>query len=74
MDSIMSHRKKRGKEDIIDRHLIEQAYGSDYPNKVTAHPLELNTYADPTITSKTMIPSVDLEEGLVIHKGEHLSD
>lgn len=74
MDSIMLHPKKRGKEDIIDRRLIEQAYGSDYPNKVTAHPLEINTYVDPTITSRTMVPSVDLEEGLALHKNEHLSD
>jgi hypothetical protein len=74
MDSILSHRKKRGKEDIIDMRLIEQAYGSDYPNKVTSHPLEINTYIDPTITLKTMVPSVDLEEGLGLHKDEHLSD
>jgi hypothetical protein len=74
MDSIISHRKRRGKEDIIDRKLIEQAYGSDYPNKVRLHALEINTYVDPTITSKTMVPSVDLEEGLGLHKDEHLSD
>jgi hypothetical protein len=54
--------------------LIEQAYGSDYPNKVTLHSLEINTYIDPTITSKTIVPSVDLEEGLGLHNNEHLSD
>lgn len=74
MGSIISHLKKAGKEDIIDMRLIEQAYGSDYPNKVTMHPLELNTYLDSTIVSKTMVPSVDLEEGLSILREEHLSD
>jgi hypothetical protein len=74
MDSILSHRKRRGKEDITDMRLMEQAYGSDYPNKVTPHPLEINTYVDSTITSKSMVPSVDLEEGLRLHKDEHLAD
>jgi len=74
MASIISHRKKAGKADIIDKRLIEQAYGSDYPNKVTPHPLELNTYVDSTMVSKTMVPSVDLEEGLSLLREEHLAD
>lgn len=74
MGSIISHRKRKGKEDVIDMRLIEQAYGSDFPSKVTPHPLEINTYADSTITSKSMVPSVDLEDGLRIHNNEHLSD
>lgn len=72
MASIISHRKRRGKEDIIDTRLIEQAYGSDSPGMVTPHPLGLNTYADSTIISKSMIPSVDLEDGLRIHNNENL--
>jgi len=74
MASIISHLKRKGKEDIIDMRLIEQAYGSDFPNKVTPHPLEINTYADSTIISKSIIPSVDLEDGLRIHNNEHLTD
>jgi hypothetical protein len=74
MASILSHRKRKGKENIIDTRLIEQAYGSDYPSKVTPHPLEINTYVDSTITSKIMVPSVDLEEGLRIHNNDHLGN
>ena len=74
MASIISHRKKAGKADITDKRLIEQAHGSDYPNKVTPHPLELNTYVDSTMVSKTMVPSVDLEEGLSLLRQEHLAD
>lgn len=74
MANIISHLKKKGKEDIIDMRLIEQAYGSDFPSKVTPHPLEFNTYADSTIMSLSMVPSVDLEDGLRIHNNEHLSD
>ena len=73
MASIISHRKRNGKDDIIDTRLIEQAYGSDCPGKVTPHPLEINTYADSTITSKSMVPSVDLEDGLRINNNEDLS-
>lgn len=72
MASIISHRKKKGKEDIIDMRLIEQAYESDFSNKVTPHPLEINTYIDSTITSKSIVPSLDLEDGLRIHNNEHL--
>jgi len=54
--------------------LIEQAYGSDVPSKLTPHPLVLNTYADSTIISKSMIPSVDLEDGLRIHNNDDLSN
>jgi hypothetical protein len=74
MDSILSHHKRRDKEDIIDMRLIEQAYGSDYPDKVTPHPLGINIYLESTIFSKSMAPSVYLEEALRLHKDEHLSD
>lgn len=74
MASIISRRKRRGKEDITDMRLLEQAYGSDYPNKVTPHPLEMNTYVDPIMISKTMVPSVDIEEGLSRLRDDHLSD
>jgi hypothetical protein len=74
MASILSHRKKKGKEDIIDTRLIEQAYGSDFSSKVTPHPLQISTYVDSTITSKIMVPSVDLEEGLRIHNNDHLGN
>lgn len=72
MASIISHRKRKGKEDIIDMRLIEQAYGSDSAGKVTPHPLGINIYADSTITSKSMVPSVDLEDGLRIYENEDL--
>jgi len=72
MASIISHRKRKGKDDIIDTRLIEQAYGSDYPSKVTPHPLGINTYVDSTITSKSMAPSVDLEDGLRIFNKEEV--
>lgn len=67
MVSIISHLKKRGSEDVIDTRLIEQAYGSDATGKVTPHPLGINTYADSTITSKSMVPSIDLEDALAVH-------
>ncbi|MGV8983526.1 hypothetical protein [Clostridium sp.] len=73
MASTISHRKRKGKDDLIDTRLIEQAYGSDCPGKVTPHQLVINSYADSTITSKAMIPSVDLEDGLRIHNNEDLS-
>ena len=38
--------------------------GQTTPGKVTPHPLGINTYADSTIVSKTMVPSIDLEDGL----------
>ena len=74
MVSIISHRKRRGSEDVIDARLIEQAYGSDATSKVTPHPLGINTYADSTITSKTMIPSIDLEDALAVHSNDELSN
>ena len=74
MDSIISHRKRTGKEDIIDMRLLEQAYGSDYPNKVPSHPIEMNMYVDPTIISKTMVLPVDREERLSHLSDDHLSD
>ncbi len=72
MASIISHRKRSGKDDIINTRLIEQAYGSDSAGMVTPHPLEINTYVDSTIVSKSMTPSVELEDGLRIHKNENL--
>lgn len=74
MGDITLHRKKTGKVDIMDKRLIEQAYGSDYPNKIMVNPFEFNAYVDSTIFSKTMVPSVDLEEGLSILKEEDLSE
>jgi hypothetical protein len=72
MASIISHPKRNAKDDIFDTRLIEQAYGSDCPGKVTPHPLEINTYSDSTITSKYMVPSIDLEDSLRINKNEDL--
>ncbi|MBU3146725.1 hypothetical protein [Clostridium sp. CF012] len=72
MASIISHRKRKGKDDIIDTRLIEQAYGSDYPGKVTPHPLGINSYSDSSIISKSMVPSVDLEDGLRINSNKNL--
>ncbi|MBU3188634.1 hypothetical protein K9O30_04575 [Clostridium bowmanii] len=73
MANIISHHKRENKDDLIDTRLIEQAYGSDCPGKVTPHPLVINSYADSTMTSKSMIPSVDLENGLRIHNNNELS-
>lgn len=72
MASIISHPKRKGKDDIIDTRLMQQAYGSDAPGMVTPHPLGINTYADSSIISKTMIPSIDLEDGLRIHNNKNL--
>lgn len=74
MASIISHRKRENKDDLIDSRLIEQAYGSDCPGKVRQHQLVINSYADSTMTSKSMIPSVDLEDGLRINNNEDLSN
>lgn len=72
MASIISHRKRASKNDIIDTRLIEQAYGSDSPGKVTPHPLGINIYADSSIIAKTIIPSIDLEDGLRINSNRSL--
>jgi hypothetical protein len=74
MENIISQHKRKDKEDIIDMRLIEQAYGSDFPSKAKPHSLEINTYADSTITSKSMVPSIDLEDGLRVYMSDHLSD
>ncbi|GCD11200.1 hypothetical protein [Clostridium tagluense] len=71
MGSIILHRKR--KNDIIDTRLIEQAYGSDSPYKATLHTLEINTYADSSIISKSIVPSVDLEYRLRANSNENLS-
>ncbi|MBW9157467.1 MULTISPECIES: hypothetical protein [Clostridium] len=71
MGSIILHRKR--KNDIIDTRLIEQAYGSDSTYKATIHTLEINTYADSSIISKSMVPSVDLEYQLRTNNNENLS-
>ncbi|MBZ9689509.1 hypothetical protein G9F72_024735 [Clostridium estertheticum] len=72
MASIISHRKRKGKDDIIETRLIEQAYGSDYPGMVTPHPLENNIYLDSTIISKSMVLSADVEYVLRSHSNEDL--
>ena len=74
MASIISHRKRKGEDDIIDTRLIEQAYGSDSSGMVTPHPLGINIYADSSIISKSMIPSIDLEDGLRICNNKRLSE
>ena len=74
MASILSQQRRKDEEDIIDMRSIEQSYGSDFPHKVTPHSLEINTYVDSTIASKSMVPSVDLEDGLHIYMSDHLSD
>ena len=74
MASIISHRKRPDKNDLIDMRLIEKAYGSDYSNKGMVHSLEMNTYVDPTMVSKTMVPSIDLEDGLRHLGDNHLTD
>ena len=73
MATITSQQKRKDKDDIIDMTLIKQAYGSDYPRRVTSQPLEINTYADPTIISKSIVPSVDLEDEISLHRNQHLS-
>ena len=74
MESIVSQRKRKDKEDMIDMRSIEQAYGSDFSSKAVSHPLEINTYMDSTIASKSVAPSVDLEGGLRIYMSDHLCD
>ena len=73
MATTISRQKRKNKEDIIDMSLIKQAYGSDYPSKVAPMQLEINTYVDPTVTSKSIVPSVDLEGEISLHKNQNLS-
>ena len=73
MATIISPQKRKDKEDIIDMSLIKQAYGSDCPSGVAPKALEANTYIDPTVTSKSIIPYVDLEDEISLHKNQNLS-
>ena len=73
MASIILRRKRKNKDDLMDIRLIEQAYGSDHPGG-TPHQLVINSYVDSTIVSKSIIASMDLEDGLWIHNNEDLSN